>query len=428
MSNETLQKPPRQNARSRASTRNTQFKRQTARLEGRRDGKPLIFGWGGHLTKAQKLRIQHTAAFSFLGIVIGAVILTLVLGVLNQNVFIPNQTFVTINGVKYSQDTYRKALAYESQTLWNTLQAEITQYNDAQTKVQQGDTSAAQESQILTAQLQTDEASYQQAQITASTATLMVEDTLIQQGARRLEQQNHVPSSTFTLTKAEIDAAVTAFKKAFPENENYNDFLSKNGLTNADISNFVQIQLRRDKMEKYLQSQLKTPTRQVHLRNIEVNTAAEAQDVLNQVRKTGDWNGLAKKYSLDVDSKDKGGDIGWVASGTGDAGIEIWWNDPARKVNDISGVIHDASGTYDIVQILAFDDNRAIDATTLSDTKSNILAHWLGGEKVRPGYNISTPDENMLTAARNMPKLPDLNATLPNVSSQQPVIPPVTGP
>jgi hypothetical protein len=80
------------------------------------------------------------------------------------------------------------------------------------------------------------------------------------------------------------------------------------------------------------------------------------------------------------------------------------------------------------VQILAFDDNRAIDATTLSDTKSNILAHWLGGEKVRPGYKISTPDSNMLTAARNMPKLPDLNATLPNVSSQQPVIPPVTGP
>src|SRR6185437_3084996 len=155
MSNETLQKPPRQNARSRASTRNTQFKRQTARLEGRRDGKPLIFGWGGHLTKAQKLRIQHTAAFSFLGIVIGAVILTLVLGVLNQNVFIPNQTFVTINGVKFSQDTYRKTLAYESQTLWNKLHIEITQYNDVKTKVQHGNTSAAQDKQILAAKLQT---------------------------------------------------------------------------------------------------------------------------------------------------------------------------------------------------------------------------------------------------------------------------------
>jgi hypothetical protein len=31
----------------------------------------------------------------------------------------------------------------------------------------------------------------------------------------------------------------------------------------------------------------------------------------------------------------------------------------------------------------------------------------------------------MLTADRNMPKLPDLNATLPNVSSQPPVTNPV---
>jgi hypothetical protein len=133
-----------------------------------------------------------------------------------------------------------------------------------------------------------------------------------------------------------------------------------------------------------------------------VNSAASAQDVLKQIQKTGDWNGLAKKYSLDVDSKNKGGDLGWVALGTGDAGMEIWWNDPARKANDISGVIHDASGTYSIVQILGF-DTRPVDATKLSDTKANILLHWLGGEKVRPGYKIGTPNSDMLMANRNMP-------------------------
>ena len=157
MSNETLQKPPRHNARSRASNRNTQFKRQTARLEGRRDGKPLLFGWGGHLTKAQKLRFQTVAAFSFLGVVIGAVILAVVLGILNQNVFIPNKTFLTVNGVTYTQDQYRKTLAYEAQTVWNKLQIEIHQMNDLQTKVQQGDAAATTQNQIITAQIQTDE-------------------------------------------------------------------------------------------------------------------------------------------------------------------------------------------------------------------------------------------------------------------------------
>lgn len=424
MSNQTLQKPPRQNARSRASNRNTQFKRQTARLEGRRDGKPLLFGWGGHLTKAQKSRIQHGAAYSFIGIVTGAVILTIVLGILNQNVFIPNQTFVTVNGVKFTQDTYRKTLAYEAQTVWNKLQLEIHQHNDLQTKIQQGDASAHQQDQILTSLIQTDEATYQQAQITAATATLMVEDTLIQDGARRFEQQNHVPASTFTPATADIDKAVDTFKKSFPENEKYSDFLSKNGLTETDIRNFAQIQLRRDLMQKYLQSLLTSPTRQVHLRHIEVNTQADAQKVLTELNKSGDWNALAKKYSLDVDNKNTGGDLGWVAPGTGDAGMELWWSDPARKVNDLSGPLHDASGTWDIVQVLAFDDNRVVDPSKLSDAKSNILAHWLGGEKVRPGYKIGNPDSTMLTADRNMPKIPDLNATLPNLSSGQPGLPP----
>lgn len=419
MSNQTLQKPPRQNARTRASTRNSQFKRQTARLEGRRDGKPLLFGWGGHLTKAQKMRYQHTAAYGFLGLVVAAVVLVVVFGILNQNVFIPNQTIVSVNGVKFSQDTYRKTLAYEAQTVWNRLQLEIHQHNDLQTKVQQGDASAVQQNQILVSLLQSDEATYQQAQITAATATLMVEDVLIKQGAQRFEKQYNVPASTFTPANADIDKAVSTFKSSFPENEKYSDFLSKNGLTDSDIRGFVQIQLRRDKMQTYLQSQLKSPARQAHLRRIEVNTQADAQKVLAELNKGGDWTTLAKKYSLDVDSKDKGGDIGWVAPGTGDAGIELWWTDPARKVNDLSGAIHDASGTWEVVQILAIDESRAVDATKLSDAKSNILAHWLGGEKVRPGYSGSAPNSDMLTATRNMPVLPDLNATLPNVSSGQ---------
>ena len=423
MTNPTLQKPPRQNARSRASNRTAQFKRQTARLEGRRDGKPLLFGWGGNLTKAQKSRIQHAAGYTFFGIVVGAVILTVVLGILNENVFIPNKTIVSVNSTKISQDTYRKALAYEAQTVWNKLQLEIHQMNDLQTKIQQGDTAASQEYQIITSLIQTDESTYQQAQITAATATLLVEDQLIREGARRFEQQKRVPASTFAPSKADIDKAVDSFKKAFPANESYGDFLSKNGLSDDDIRNFVQIQLRRNMMEKYLQSQLTSPTRQAHLRHIEVTTAADAQKVLNELKKSGDWAGLAKKYSLDVDTKAKGGDLGWVAPGTGDTGIEIWWTDPARKVNDLSGPIHDASGTYDVVQVLGFDDHRAVDPNKLKDAQSNILAHWLGGEKVRPGYSISTPDSDMVMADRNMPKVPDLNAKLPNVAPQAPGLP-----
>lgn len=42
---------------------------------------------------------------------------------------------------------------------------------------------------------------------------------------------------------------------------------------------------------------------------------AKAQDVLKQIKATGDWEGLAKKYSGDAGSKDKGGELGWLNKG-----------------------------------------------------------------------------------------------------------------
>lgn len=42
---------------------------------------------------------------------------------------------------------------------------------------------------------------------------------------------------------------------------------------------------------------------------------AKAQDVLKQIKATGDWTGLAKKYSADPGSKDKGGELDWLTRG-----------------------------------------------------------------------------------------------------------------
>jgi hypothetical protein len=415
MSNQTLQKPSQQRNRSRTAARNGVFRRQTARVEGRRDGKPLIFGWGRHLTRTQKTRIKQLAGLGFLGLVVVAIIFTAVFGVIQQNILIPNQTIVSVNGVAISQDTYRRTLAYNAQDAWNAVQADIKKHTDLQTQIQQGDANAQQEDQVVLSQIQAEEGNYSQSQLTQSTIQQLVEDQLIRQGARTFEDKDHVSASTFEPSTKMIDDKLAAFKKAFPANESYGTFLSRDNLQEADVRAAIAIQLRRGMMQTYLAKKVVSPVQQAHLRHIETGDIQSARQAYNDLLKNGDWNGLAKKISLDTDNKDKGGDMGWVAPWTGDAAIEQWAFAPGRKVNDISPAFKDASGTFQVVQLLGY-ETRTINETQLKASQDNALAHWLGGQKVLPDAKITTPDNDMLNASRNLPKDPDLNAQLPNFS------------
>src|SRR5262249_9928793 len=116
MSNQTLQKSlSKRRGRTTTAKGVNVVRRPSARLEGRRDGKPLIFGWGRHLTRKQKTQIQTRAAYTFVGIVALAVVGVFIFGVLQQNVFIPNQSIVRVNSVDIPQDSYPNKLPFHSQ-------------------------------------------------------------------------------------------------------------------------------------------------------------------------------------------------------------------------------------------------------------------------------------------------------------------------
>lgn len=412
MSNRTAPKPSTTRTRANA-TKAGGYRRTTARLEGRRDGKPLVMGWGGHLTRAQKNLYQHAAAYTFTGIIVVLVLGVLAFGWLQQTFLIPNQTIASVNSVNITQDTYRKNLAFDAQSTWNSIQSEDKQLNALNASANPN----ANQISFLTQQIQADEGNYAQAQITLTAMNELVEDQLIQDGARTFEQQDHVPAATFTPTTAAINKQLAAFKAAFPVGETYQDFLAQNNLSDSDVVASITLQLRRTLMQSYLAARLTSPMRQVHLRRIETNTLAIAQKVYNLImHQHGDWNALAKQYSVDVNTKDTGGDLGFVPLGTGDAGLEVWAYAPTTKVGDIA-VLKDASGTYDVVQVIEAQASRAYDATMLSAAQSNALDHWLSGQKVAPFNQLTNPDQSLMTASRNMPIVPNLSATLPNVGS-----------
>lgn len=418
MSNQTMQKPgAKTRARQKATGRSSALRRQTAVASTRRDGKPLIFGWGGHLTRVQKTRIQRRAAYSFFGVVVALIVGVFAFGLLQQNVLIPNATIASVNGAKITQETYRKMLAYNAAVLWNHIEDELKQKTALAPKVQTGDAAATNQQNILSSQIQADESNYQQPQITLATMNDLTEDQLIQHSAQAFEQKDAALKSKLDPSPKAVDDALNAFKKSFPPSTPYSQFLQQNQLTEVDVRAAVTLQVRRQLMQTYLASLLVSPTRQAHIRKIEVSSQADGDKVRAKLTaENADWKTIAKQDSLDANTKTTGGDAGFVAPGLGDAGLEIWIFDPARKVNDLSPVLKDASGTFDVVQILGFDDKHPVDAKLLTDAKNNALAHFLDGQRVAPTNTLTTPNQDMLNAPRNLPVFPNLNFQFPSAS------------
>jgi hypothetical protein len=414
MSNQTLQKSL-SKRRGGAPKGSTPTRRPSTRLEGRRDGKPLIFGWGRHLTRKQKTQIQTRAVYGFASFIAVAVVGVFIFGILQQNIFIPNQPIVRVNSTTIPQDAYRKQLAFNAQDAWNRLQDYLKQ-NDA--LANKTDAASTTKRQIIQSQYQAEQGNFQQSTITQNTIDQLIEDQLIQQGIHRYFAKD---AARLQPTSQAINDALKTFKAAFPAGESYASFLSQNNLSDDDVRAALAVQLRRTLMQTYLANQINSPARQLHLRRIETNSIADAQRVLDQLKTDGsdaNWSKLAKEDSLDVDSKNIGGDMGWAfQGGSVDAALELWAFDPARKVMDLSPVLSDVSGTYDIVQILGADPNRTIAQSTLDNARNNALSHWLSGQRHTVINHVTTPNQDMLTSTRNLPKVPDLSATLPNLGS-----------
>jgi hypothetical protein len=405
-----------------SSSRGGRYRRQSARgrPELRRDGKPLIFGWGGHLSRVQKHQVKTRATWGFY-VLIGVLVLGVIgFGILQQLVLIPNQSIATVNTVGITQDTYRKELAYQAQVLWNRIQSELTAQSTASTAAQSGNTAAATQNQALISQIQADESNFAPASIQQSSVDRLVEDQLIQQGIATFEGQR-VPPAVFAVAEKDVDARLAAFKKAFPKGETYAKFLNKNNLSDGDVRAGIRIELRREKMSGYLSGLLVSPSLQLHMRRIQVDKADVATKLHAQLVKdpsAQDWATVAKQNSLDVNSKNTGGDIGWIFNGNTDQNIEAWAFGGNVKPGDVSPVIKDVSGTFNIVQIVEINPSRAVDPSLLSAAQSNALDHYLTGQRHAPGSHVTNADTDMLVAQRNQPTTPDLNTKLPSFNQQ----------
>jgi parvulin-like peptidyl-prolyl isomerase len=469
------------NQRTTRSNKSKRYNKQTAHVEARRDGKPLIFGWGKHLSHAEKVKIQRRATWTVAGIFGFLIVGTILAFWIGINIVIPGKPITSVNGHQIPQSQYRKMVAVKTQLAYNNIygkQGLVAQANDltkqdaAQLKsindlTQQVDTlnkeikalpagpsqqrtnlenqlistkkqltDAQAKHQTLTQQINTlnqstiplAKQSFTQSQVGNDSVTWLQNDELIREW---LTTQSPAIQNQVNPTPTEVNKALNDLKATLPTATSYNSFLNQMGISNDDVISMLTVKVRRDNMQNYLASKIVSPAYQVLSRTITTDTEASANQILEQLKNGGDFAKIASKQSKDTSTASSGGSQGWLARGQyalnqNAAVVENWLFDPSRYINELSPVLKE-NGSYHIAQIMGIDPSRPIDKSMLQTLQFNALSNWILSQQALPSTTITPVDQNMLLDPMNLPPTSILPSAAPS-SQSTPGSVPATGP
>lgn len=452
------------------------YYKQTAHVEARRDGKPLIFGWGKHLSHTEKIRIQRRATWGLAALIVLLLAVVITGSWINLNIIIPGLAITTVNGHTIPQSQYRQMVAVKTQlelnklygpngltTRLTSLEQQYAQLSSATTQTNKqisglndqikklpkdspklkdlqkqldaaNKTLADQQkkatdlsNQISTLNQSTlplEKQGFTQSQIGNDSATWLQDDELIREW---LTTQSAAIQAKINPSATQINADFNSLKANTPKSNGYNTFLSQMGISDDQVRAMLTVLDRRNNAQAYFSPLVISPSYQVFARQIVAPTRQKAEQVLQDLQKGQDFGKLAKQFSQDTNTKDKGGSLDWLtryqyidASGlNGPAAVENWMFDPSRKLNELSPILS-GNGAFYVVQLMNIDPARTVDATLLKALQTNALVDWLLERRALPGQNITSPDQNMLFDQNNLPQnniLPQSPPAIPTPSA-----------
>lgn len=458
-------RPVRKPSNNRSAKSNRRYSKQTAHVEARRDGKPLIFGWGKHLSHTEKVRIQRRATWGMAALIVLLLGGVVVGAWINFNILIPGLPISKVNGHSIPQSEFREMVAVKTQISLNELygpnglttrltrlqkqdaqatqditndnnqisslnkqikalpsgpSSQRTSLNNQLTTVDANLTTATKQDQSLQSQMndlstnQIPDAKnlFIQSQIGNDSANWLVDDELIREW---LATQSIALQNKINPTTTQVNHDVYELLKNMPTSNGYNTVFSSMGISDDNIRAMMTIIDRRNNMQNYLSPQIKSPSYQVLARQIVLPTQAKANQILQDLQKGQNFGQLASKNSADSNTANKGGDLGWLTQYqyidpagniNGPSVIDNWLFDPSRTLNETSPILYGNSSYY-IVQITNIDPSQTVSSSLLSSLKLNALVDWLqdrGGNGIPlSGQNITRPDQSMIGNSENYP-------------------------
>lgn len=216
------------------------------------------------------------------------------------------------------------------------------------------------------------------AQVRRQVIDSMIDQVLIEQAAA---------AANITVSDADVNKKVDEAIADGGGKDKFQTWLADNSMTEDEFVKMLRQQLIADQVVQAVTTSVKTKSEQVHARHILLKTEAEAQAVLEKVKKGEDFAKLAKQYSVDEMTKDQGGDLGWFPRGMLLIPAEVEGIVFSLQAGQVSGVVRSQFG-YHILQVIERDASRVLTAEVLQNVKQDAFTRWLADQRSKATVDI----------------------------------------
>jgi foldase protein PrsA len=168
----------------------------------------------------------------------------------------------------------------------------------------------------------------------------------------------------------------------------YRNALNESRLSDAEYREWIRTYAMEYRLHVYLGSNLPTVAEQIHLHVIVLDSYEDAEAVITRIQDGEEFPELARELSIDEESNEQGGDIGWWPEGGGLASNLEWtaFNLEIGEVNSVPILIDDdlnddVDGIYIVCMVTERQLAREVEEDKLTVLRNGALEDWLIAER-----------------------------------------------
>jgi parvulin-like peptidyl-prolyl isomerase len=215
----------------------------------------------------------------------------------------------------------------------------------------------------------TEEGQARLAEVEQQVLDTLIDYVLIEQGSADLG---------VSITDVDVEAQMAADIEVGGGQAAFDEWLQSTGQTPEDYKQMLRESLLTQRTMDAITVDVPQAAEQVHARHIVVDSQETADQILAQLQSGGDFAALAREKSLDLATKDNGGDLGWFPRGL--VAPELENVAFALQPGEISNPVQFGEG-YHFIQVMEREQARALSPEIQFQLKLSRFENWLAEQR-----------------------------------------------